>query len=68
VGYAAPRNAVVFAASVMLADLDCGGDVDGFDLAMLLGAWGPCAGCPADLNNDGVVNGFDLALLLGTWS
>lgn len=68
---AAMSGAVVFAASVMLADLNCSGDVDGFDLATLLGSWGPCvpgSGCPADLNGDDLVNGFDLALLLGAWS
>lgn len=50
-------------------DLNGDGDVDGFDLATLLGAWGPCTGCcPADLNGSGSVNGFDLAMLLGAWS
>lgn len=49
-------------------DLDCDGDVDGFDLAILLNAWGPCAGCRADINRDGQVNGKDLAVLLVNWS
>jgi hypothetical protein len=52
------------------ADLNGDGDVDGFDLALLLGAWGPCkAGpaCPADLDGNGVVNGIDLAMLLAAW-
>lgn len=51
-------------------DLDDNGIVDGFDLALLLGAWGPCdtsAECFADLFCDGLINGFDLALLLGAW-
>jgi subtilisin family serine protease len=52
--------------------IDLTGDcvVDGADLAILLGAWGPCADpldCPADLTGDGVVDGADLALLLGAW-
>lgn len=52
------------------ADFDGDGDVDGFDLAVLLGDWGKCAdprACVADLDGNGVVNGFDLALLLGVW-
>jgi hypothetical protein len=62
-------------------DLDGDGDVDGLDLASLLGAWGKCSPqsaplpctvgsdlCPADLNDDGIVNGLDLAMLLGGWT
>ncbi|MCZ6654434.1 MAG: FG-GAP-like repeat-containing protein [Planctomycetota bacterium] len=48
-------------------DLDGSGDVGAFDLALLLGAWGPCEDCSADLNGDGQVGAFDLALLLGGW-
>jgi hypothetical protein len=46
------------------------GCVDVFDLLILLGNWGPCAGgepCPADLNGDGSVDVFDLLILLGNW-
>lgn len=60
------------------ADLDGDGDVDGLDLALLLGDWGFCAGCilpvepritcPADLNDDCQINGFDLAILLDAWT
>jgi hypothetical protein len=52
------------------ADLDGDGDVDGFDLAILLAAWGKCGpgACPADLDGNGTVNGFDLAILLAAWS
>lgn len=56
------------------SDLNEDGDVDGFDLALLLGQWTgavtytPCPPItPADLNGDCKVNGFDLALLLGAW-
>jgi hypothetical protein len=56
------------------ADLDEDGDVDGFDLAILLAAWGPCRGapapgssCPTDLDGDGDTDGFDLAILLAAW-
>lgn len=49
------------------ADLNQDGVVNGADLGLMLGSWGPCPGCPADLNADGVVNGADLGLLLGSW-
>ena len=51
-------------------DLDCDGSVNAFDLALLLGSWGPCDdcdNCPADLNNDCTVGAADLANLLGNW-
>ncbi|MBX3354143.1 MAG: hypothetical protein KF724_00415 [Phycisphaeraceae bacterium] len=45
------------------------GSVDGADLALLLGNWGPCSGspCVGDLNCDGEVAGSDMALVLGNW-
>ncbi len=48
-------------------DLDGDGSVGPFDLALLLGNWGPCEGCPADFNGDDVVNAADLAQVLGAW-
>ncbi len=48
-------------------DLDGDGVVGPMDLAILLGSWGPCAGCPADVNDDGQVDAFDLATLLSVW-
>ena len=54
--------------AVFPATLTGGGYVDGADLGLLLGAWGPCSGsCKADLNGDGQVDGADLGLLLGAW-
>ncbi len=50
------------------------GDVDGDgvcninDLLLVLGAWGPCAGCPEDLDGSGTVNVVDLLLVLANWS
>jgi hypothetical protein len=52
----------------MLGDMNHDQRVNGEDLGMLLGAWGPCANCPADFNRDGHVGGSDLGLLLGNWS
>lgn len=51
------------------ADLNGDHVVDGADLGILLGAWGPCSGspCAADLNADGAVDGADLGSLLGAW-
>lgn len=51
-------------------DLSGDGVVNGEDLALLLGAWGPCAACedcPADLDDSCAVDGADLAILLGNW-
>ncbi|MCZ6654090.1 MAG: endonuclease [Planctomycetota bacterium] len=48
-------------------DLDGDGQVEAFDLAILLGSWGPCEGCPTDFNGDRVVDAFDLAQVLGAW-
>ncbi len=49
------------------ADFNDSGAVEPFDLAILLGAWGPNANHPADLNADGTVGPLDLALLLDFW-
>ncbi len=49
------------------ADFDDDGAVGPFDLALVLGFWGPNPDHPADLNGDGVVGPFDLALLLLAW-
>ncbi len=50
-----------------LPDLNGDGVVGPFDLASLLGSWGPNPGHPADLSGDGVVGPLDLAILLGAW-
>jgi hypothetical protein len=51
-----------------VGDLNADCTVDAKDLAVLLGAWGPCKGaCPADLDASGTVDAADLAILLGAW-
>ncbi len=49
-------------------DLNGDGVVDGTDLGLLLGQWGPCSRCPADLNDDGVVDASDLGILWASWA
>jgi hypothetical protein len=54
--------------SAVPGDLNGDGVVDGADLGILLGSWGPCkGGCVADLTGDGQVNGADLGVLLANW-
>ncbi len=48
-------------------DFDSDGAVGPFDLAFVLGFWGPNPGHPADLDGDGEVGPLDLALVLGNW-
>ena len=50
------------------SDIDESGQVDGGDIGMMLGSWGPCsAKCQADLNGDSLVDGADLAHVLSDW-
>ena len=68
---------VEIVAGSCFADFDADGQVGAFDLAILLGNWGPCpepcvpeepsGNCPTDLDPDCNVGAFDLALLLGAW-
>ena len=48
-------------------DFDGDGVVDGTDLGLLIGDWGPCKGCDADFNGDGEVRAADLGLFLSLW-
>lgn len=53
------------------SDLNCDGHVDGTDLALLLGQWGPCRStlnCDGDLDGDGSIGPMDVAILLQEWS
>lgn len=50
-------------------DLNHDGVVNGADLGLMLGSWGPCPPpCPADFDCDGDVDGGDLGLMLGAWT
>ena len=49
-------------------DVDGNGQTEAFDLANLLGAWGPVdAGDCLDADDNGLIDAFDLAVLLGSW-
>ncbi|MCH8970258.1 MAG: hypothetical protein IIA66_14205, partial [Planctomycetes bacterium] len=52
-------------------DVDGSGDTGAFDLAVLLGSWGPCAPGDAceclDSDGNGIIGAADLAQLLGSW-
>ncbi len=50
-----------------MGDLNGDALVDGADLTVMLGAWGPCDDCPSDLDGDGVVDGADVTILLSAW-
>ena len=60
---------VTEAEEICIGDLNGDGEVNGADLGLILGAWGPCTAtpCTGDLNGDGNVNGADLGLILGAW-
>lgn len=49
----------------LVGDYNCDGQINGQDLAHLLGYWGLAGG---DLNGDGTTDGSDLAQLLGSWT
>lgn len=58
----------VFALPIVPGDLNLDGVVNGEDLGLLLGAWGPCEACQADINGDEVVDGGDLGIVLAAWT
>ena len=62
-----PAASISRGGTVLNADLNFDGAVNGADIAILLGAWNTSAAL-ADLNNDGTVNGADLAVVLGKWT
>lgn len=62
----------IFVVAALVAaspDLNSDGIVNGFDLGMLLGAWGNVTNNTAfaDLNGDSKVNNTDLNILLSNW-
>jgi hypothetical protein len=60
----------------LAGDIDLDGDVDVFDLLVLLNSWGPCVWdgdfcednpCAADLNTSGQIDIEDLLIMLNVW-
>jgi hypothetical protein len=49
-----------------VGDLNADGQINIFDLSILLSHWGT-ADATADINHDGTVNVFDLSILLSHW-
>jgi hypothetical protein len=65
---AIPYRPEVPPAPPCVGDLNLDSAVDGVDLGILLGAWGPVTGgAAADFNQDGAVDGVDLGVLLARW-
>lgn len=54
----------------VVGDLNFDGLVNGADVTVVLGNWGPCgeACCPGDANGDGMVDGADITVVLGNWA
>jgi len=50
-----------------LADLDGSGDVGFADILEIIGAWGPCVGCPQDLSGNGAVDFADILQVIAAW-
>ncbi len=65
----AALNSPSFADCGCSADVNGDSRVDGADIAVVLGYWGPASsGMPgADINADGTVNAKDLGMLLAEW-
>jgi len=48
-------------------DLDGSGDVGFGDVLQIIGAWGPCSGCPQDLSGNGIVDFADILVVIANW-
>ncbi|MCP3903035.1 MAG: S8 family serine peptidase [Planctomycetes bacterium] len=48
-------------------DLDGSGDIGFGDILDIIGAWGPCVGCPEDLDTSGDVGFGDILIVIGVW-
>lgn len=70
-GFGRLDAAAAVAATPVPGDVDRNGAVNGADLAIVLGSWGPCPEgdpCMADVDRSGAVDGVDLGLVLGGWT
>jgi hypothetical protein len=68
-----PQN-VIDLMHELLVDIPLHGDVNGDgqvgfgDILAIIGAWGPCPGCPEDLDGNGVVGFSDVLIVIANWS
>ena len=70
-GFGRLDAAAAVAATPVPGDVDGNGAVNGADLAIVLGSWGPCPEgdpCTADVDRSGAVDGVDLGLVLSGWT
>ncbi|MCP3904485.1 MAG: hypothetical protein GY715_12730 [Planctomycetes bacterium] len=54
-------------AAPCFGDLDASDDVGFGDILAVIGAWGPCVGCPEDLDGSGDVGFGDILAIIGAW-
>jgi hypothetical protein len=66
-GYAGAWWFISRAAQNPAADLNSDGQVNVFDLSILLTKWGQTVAHAADINNDGSIGILDLSVLLSSW-
>jgi len=65
---------VIDGINALLADIPLPGDANGdghvgfSDILSIVGAWGPCPGCPQDLDGNGVVGFSDVLIVIANWS
>ena len=52
---------------VLEGDVNLDGIVDVNDLLMVIGAFGPCDGCPEDIDGDGMTGATDILIILANW-
>jgi hypothetical protein len=52
---------------ILAGDVNGDGVVNVTDLLMVVGAFGPCPGCPEDIDGDGMAGASDILIVLSNW-
>jgi len=60
-------NVIDFGGAVE-GDANGDGVVNFADILAIVGAWGPCPGCPEDVNGDDAVNFADILVVIANWT